>query len=282
MNYNFKSMLHESDLKTHSVSGGLSHIEFENASIGYPGAIVLENINLKIPPGSQVAVVGPNGAGKSTLFKALVGLIPLLSGDIRVHGLSVASHHDCIAYIPQREEVDWKFPVTVRDVVAMGRFGKQGLFRRESKADKEIINEALHRLNIEELAAKPIGNLSGGQQQRAFLARAIAQQPHILILDEPFNGVDVNTHQVILNLLISMKLHDVTILVSTHDLNLAAEKFEKVILLNKKMIYFGDPEQAFTQDNLQIAFGKQILLLNNKQSILVDECCPTEDKVNQV
>jgi ABC-type Mn2+/Zn2+ transport system ATPase subunit len=207
-----------------------------------------------------------------------VGLIPLVAGEIRIHGLSVSAHHDCIAYIPQREEVDWKFPVLVRDVVMMGRFRKQKWFSRPSSQDLQIVQNAMMQLNIESIADRPIGDLSGGQQQRVFLARAIAQQPHILILDEPFNGVDYNTRQAILSLLTSLKSKDVTVLLSTHELNLAAKQFDRVILLNRKLIEYGDPKTVFTEQNLHQAFGNQILLLDEQHSVLVDECCPPNEE----
>jgi ABC-type Mn2+/Zn2+ transport system ATPase subunit len=180
-------------------------LEVINISIGYGDKVVLQDVSFQIPHGARVAVVGPNGAGKSTLFKGLVGLLPLKSGRILIHGLDLGMHQDCVAYVPQREEVDWKFPVTVADVVMMGRFGKLGWLRRPSKTDQEAVRRSLNQLGIADLGKKSIGELSGGQQQRVFLARAVAQEPHILLMDEPFTGVDITTQEATLNLLDTLR-----------------------------------------------------------------------------
>ena len=178
-----------------------ARIDLEHATIAYNGAPVLEDLTFQVPHGAQVAVVGPNGAGKSTLFKALVGLLPLQTGRILVHGRPLGSHQDCVAYVPQRGEVDWRFPVTVTDVVMMGRFGRQGWLGRAGKEDRTAVAAALAHMGIADLAQRPIGDLSGGQQQRVFLARALAQEPHILLMDEPFTGVDITTQEAVLRLL---------------------------------------------------------------------------------
>ena len=161
-------------------------LEVENASIGYGQKIVLRDISFQVPNGARVAVVGPNGAGKSTLFKALVGLLPLHGGRILIHGLPLGNHQDCVAYVPQREEVDWRFPVTVRDVLMMGRYGNRGWLRRASSSDRAAVEGALAQLGIGGLADQSIGDLSRGQQQRVFLARAMAQEPHIVLMGSPW------------------------------------------------------------------------------------------------
>jgi ABC-type Mn2+/Zn2+ transport system ATPase subunit len=248
-------------------------LEVINLSIGYGDKVVLRNVSFQIPHGARVAVVGPNGAGKSTLFKGLVGLLPLKSGRILIHGLDLGMHQDCVAYVPQREEVDWKLPVTVSDVVMMGRFGKLGWLKRPSPADQEVVRESLEQLGIADLGKKSISELSGGQQQRVFLARAVAQEPHILLMDEPFTGVDVTTQDAALNLLDTLRERSVTAITSTHDLNLAASRFDFILLLNKRLIAFGPPDEVMRQENLARAFGNSLLVMENG-AMLVDECCP--------
>lgn len=252
-------------------------LEVQNADIGYGQKIILKDLNFQIPHGASVAVVGPNGAGKSTLFKALVGLLPLQSGQILIHGESLGSHKDCVAYIPQREEVDWKFPVTVNDVVMMGRYGQHSWLSRPSKQDKQVVKSSLEQMGIGNLAHQSIGQLSGGQQQRVFLARAISQEPHILLMDEPFTGVDVTTQETTLSLLDRLREKEVTMMISTHDLNLAASRFDYVLLLNHKLIAFGKPQEVFVKENLSQAFGNSLLVLENGV-MLVDECCPPDEE----
>lgn len=238
-------------------------LEVHNASIGYGTKTILKDLSFQIPHGASVAVVGPNGAGKSTLLKALVGLLPLQSGKILIHGEALGSHKDCVAYIPQREELDWKFPVTVNDVVMMGRYGHASWLSRPSKQDKQIVKNSLEKMGIAHLANQSIGQLSGGQQQRVFLARAISQEPHILLMDEPFTGVDVTTQETTLNLLDTLRTKEVTMLISTHDLNLAASRFDYVLLLNHKLIAFGKPQEVFAKENLAQAFGNSLLVMEN-------------------
>jgi len=250
-------------------------LEVENISVAYGDKIVLKDISFQVPHGARIAVVGPNGAGKSTLFKALVGLLPLQSGRIMIHGLALGNHKDCVAYIPQREEVDWRFPVTVSDVVMMGRFNTRGWFARPNHADREAVQRSLEEMNISNLGKVSISDLSGGQQQRVFLARAIAQEPHILLMDEPFNGVDVTTQEATLSLLDHLRERQVTAIISTHDLNLAATRFEIVLLINKGLVAYGPAAEVLSQANLLKAFGSSLLIMENG-SMLVDECCAPE------
>ena len=251
-----------------------ARLEFEHVTVGYNGRAVLDDISFDVPHGAQVAVVGPNGAGKSTLFKALVGLLPIRGGQIRIHSQPLGHHQDCVAYIPQREEVDWRFPVTVWDVVMMGRFGKFGWFGRYTPNDRRIVDRALDQLGIADLARHAIGELSGGQQQRVFLARAIAQEPHILLMDEPFTGVDIRTQEATLQLLESLKAQKVTVLVSTHDLNMAAERFELTALLNRKLVAFGPASEVFQPANISAAFS-QVIFVNG--AAVIDDCCGGDD-----
>lgn len=253
-----------------------ARLEFEGVSIAYNGKTVLDDVSFQAPHGASLAVVGPNGAGKSTLFKALVGLLPLRQGQIFIHGQPLGSHKDCVAYVPQREEVDWRFPVTVADVVMMGRFGRQGWLRRPQPGDYQIVHQCLEQLGIANLAKNPIGELSGGQQQRAFLARALAQQPHILLMDEPFTGVDAATQEVTLNLLDELRAQSVTVMVSTHDLNLAARRFDRVLLLNHRVITYGTPGEVFTPEHINQAFSGQALFLDGV--VVVDQCCPPDEE----
>ena len=254
-----------------------ARLELEQVSAGYNGSLALSEITFAVPQGGQVAVVGPNGAGKSTLFKVLVGLLPIRAGQVRVHGQPLGSHTDCVAYVPQREEVDWRFPVTVADVVMMGRYGKQGWLRRPNRADREIVARSLGQLGIAELASQPIGSLSGGQQQRVFLARALAQEPHILLMDEPFTGVDVATQEATLRLLEQLRERSVTVLISTHDLNMAAQRFAGVLLLNKRLVAYGSPEEVFRPENLRQAFSGQFLQIEGSGAVVVDQCCDHDE-----
>lgn len=252
-----------------------ARLELQNVSVGYNGHPAIEDLSFELPQGGQLAIVGPNGAGKSTLFKAMVGLLPLRSGKILIHDLPLGHHRHCVAYVPQREEVDWRFPVDVWDVVMMGRFGHTGWLRRPSRRDAQIARQALEQMSIGELAHRPIGDLSGGQQQRVFLARALAQEPHILLMDEPFTGIDAPTQETTLALLDQLKAERISVLVSTHDLNLAARRFDHVLLLNRRLIAYGPPEQVFQPENIRKAFASQALILNDM--VVVDDCCPGDE-----
>jgi ABC-type Mn2+/Zn2+ transport system ATPase subunit len=254
----------------------LHRLEVINADIGYGDKTILDDLSFQVPHGARVAVVGPNGAGKSTLFKALVGILPLQKGSILIHGRSLGEHKDCVAYVPQREDVDWRFPVTTRDVVMMGRYGHLGWLKRPSAHDRHVVQQSLEQMGILDLADRSIGQLSGGQQQRAFLARALAQEPHILLMDEPFTGVDITTQEATLTLLDHLREKEVTAIISTHDLNLAAANFDLVLLLNHRLVAYGSPKEALSQENLALAFGSSLLVLENG-SLLVDECCPPEE-----
>ncbi len=252
-----------------------ARLELENVTVAYDGHAVLQDVTFHVPHGARVAVVGPNGAGKSTLFKALVGLLPLRAGHILIHGLPLGHHLDCVAYVPQREDVDWRFPVTVADVVMMGRYGRLGWLQRPGQHDREIVLRSLEQMGMAHLADQPIGELSGGQQQRVFLARALAQEPHILLMDEPFTGVDVSTQEATLGLLDQLQTQGVTTMVSTHDLNMATRRFEQVVLLNRRLIAWGPPNQVFTPETIRQAFGSRVLFLEG--AAFVDECCPPDE-----
>lgn len=249
-----------------------ARLELEDVSAGYNGVPAVQRVTMQVPHGARLAIVGPNGSGKSTLFKALVGLLPLSSGSIRIHGAPLGMHRDCVAYVPQREEVDWRFPVTALDVVLMGRYGRRGWLRRLTSEDTAVARRCLERMGMDRYEDRPIADLSGGEQQRVFLARALAQEPHILLMDEPFNGVDVGTRETILALLDELVARKVTALVSTHDLNLAATRFDLVALLNRDLVAYGSPTEVFTSANVVEAFGGQALFLEG--GVVVDQCCP--------
>ena len=254
----------------HSTSA--SYLAIEDATVSYDGRPALDAVTMHVPHGAQVAIVGPNGAGKSTLFKAMVGLLPLRGGRVLLHDRAPGGQADPIAYVPQREEIDWSFPVTVNDVVMMGRYGRLGWLRRPQAADRDVVARCLDELGIADLAGRPIGELSGGQQQRVFLARALAQEPHVLLLDEPFTGVDVNAKETILGLLARLRERRITVLVSTHDMQTAADRFELVALLNGHLVAYGPPPEVFTPEHISTAFGGQALFLDGM--VVIDQCCP--------
>jgi len=257
-----------------------ANIDLQEITVLYGSKPALDHITISIPHGNQVAVVGPNGAGKSTLFKLLVGLIKPSSGKAQIHSRPLGGNLSCVAYVPQREEVDLRFPITVEEVIMMGRYMHYGPIKNPSKIDHTAVNSAMEQLGIQKLAKNSLNEISGGQLQRVFLARAIAQDPHILLMDEPFNGVDVSTQEATFEILTLLRKKNVTVMVSTHDLNMAASKFENIMLLNHRIIAFGTPESVMTPKNLADAFGSQVFLLGN--TAMVDHCCGHEDhEVNE-
>jgi manganese/iron transport system ATP-binding protein len=258
-----------------AVTAATPCLTLEDVVVSYGGRPALEDVTLSVPHGAQVAIVGPNGAGKSTLFKALVGLLPVRSGTMLLSDRKPGKHGDTIAYVPQREEIDWGFPVTVHDVVMMGRYGSLGWFHRPKAADREVVARCLDELGIGELERRAIGELSGGQQQRVFLARALAQEPHVLLLDEPFTGVDVGAREALLTLLDRLRGRGITVLVSTHDMETAAQRFELTALLNRRLIAYGEPATVFTQEHLSEAFGGQAIFVGGMA--VIDQCCSCLD-----
>ncbi|NJL97992.1 MAG: metal ABC transporter ATP-binding protein [Synechococcaceae cyanobacterium SM2_3_2] len=238
-------------------------LELVGVTLGYPQETILPEVSLQIPAGSLVAVIGPNGAGKSTFFKGLTGLLPPMQGSIAIHGLPLGHHRHCVTYVPQREEVDWRFPVTVWDVVMMGRHSHRSRFRAPSRQDRSQVMASLDQLGILPLAQVRVGELSGGQQQRVFLARALAQDPHIILMDEPFTGVDLATQEAMLTILHDLHQQGITVLVSSHDLSLAATRFKTVLLLNRGVVGYGSPEAIFVPHLLRAGFGSQAVILPN-------------------
>lgn len=233
----------------------------------------LQDVSFQLGLGRQVAIVGPNGAGKSTLLKVVVGTIGPSSGSVNIYG-HAPGKHICIGYVPQRNQIDWSFPATVEDVVMMGRVGKIGLFRWPSRRDWGKVNDCLARVNAAHLAHRQIGELSGGQQQRVFIARALAQGADLLLLDEPFSGLDKPSHDAILEILESLHNDQVSVMVATHDLNLARERFELVMLLNRRMVAYGPAEEVLEPALLLSVYGSSIHVIDDlaDQFILADEC----------
>lgn len=214
----------------------------------------IENVTFQAEPGEQIAIIGPNGAGKSTLLKVAAGLIKPGRGSVKMFGYTPDSHI-CIAYVPQRSEIDWQFPVTVADVVMMGRTRQIGLFRRPGKRDREIVQASLARVQMVDLANRQIGELSGGQQQRVFIARALALEANLLLMDEPLAGLDIPSQEATLDILQGLRQDDVTVLLATHDLGLAAERFDRVMLLHKRIVALGPATAVLTTANLAAAYG---------------------------
>jgi manganese/iron transport system ATP-binding protein len=221
------------------------------------GHTALRDASFEIPTGTITALVGVNGAGKSTLFKAIMGFVPAAKGDISVLGMPVkeALQQNIVAYVPQSEEVDWSFPVLVEDVVMMGRYGYMGFLRRPSKMDRAAVTSALERVNMIEFRHRQIGELSGGQRKRVFLARALAQEGKVILLDEPFTGVDVQTEDAIIALLREMRDEGRVMLVSTHNLGSVPEFCDRTVLVKETVLAYGPTETTFTHDNLELAFG---------------------------
>ncbi len=221
------------------------------------GHTALHDASFEIPRGTVTALVGVNGAGKSTLFKAIMGFVPASRGQISVLGMKVseALAKNLVAYVPQSEEVDWAFPVLVEDVVMMGRYGHMGFLRRAREADRQAVDQALARVNMQDFRHRQIGELSGGQRKRVFLARALAQNGQVILLDEPFTGVDVQTEDQIVALLKELRDEGRVMLVSTHNLGSVPEFCDRTILVKGTVLGYGPTETTFTRENLELAFG---------------------------
>lgn len=249
-------------------------LEIAHATARYRGQSALEDVSFQVFAGEQLAIVGPNGAGKSTLFKVIVGVLPLSGGAIHAPGRASLRELG-VAYVPQRNQVDWTFPVTVSDVVMMGRVGRIGLFRRASAHDHARVRWCLELVGMSDLAAQQIGALSGGQQQRVFIARALAQEAELLLMDEPLTGLDLPSQEEIFRILDTLREQRVTVMVATHDLDQAADHFDRVLLLNRRMVGIGRPEEVFTAERLAAAYGHHMRLVPTENGMLIigDTCC---------
>lgn len=247
-----------SGIRSTSVSGITASISVRDITITYPnGTSALRDTSFELGPGSICGLVGVNGSGKSTLFKAIMGFVQPSKGEVRVAGLSTreAQRRNLVAYVPQSEEVDWNFPVLVDDVVMMGRYGRMGFLRRPSAEDREKVDSALTRVGMIEFRKRQIGELSGGQKKRVFLARALAQEGRVILLDEPFTGVDVKTESAIIDLLRELRAQGHLMLVSTHNLGSVPDFCDQVVLVLHTVLAAGPTATTFTQANLERAFG---------------------------
>lgn len=249
-------------------------LEVHDLSVAYHRKPVLYGVDLAIPQGQLVGIVGPNGAGKSTFIKAVMGLLPTTSGWVKIFGESYAKNCRRVGYVPQRESVDWDFPVNVMDVVLMGRYGRLRLGQRPTKRDHEIARECLEKVQMLPFAKRQIGALSGGQQQRVFLARALAQESDLYLMDEPFVGVDAATEAAIITVLRELKQRNKTVLVVHHDLTTAKEYFDMLILLNMRVLAFGPTSEVFTAEMLQKTYGGRLTILTDAVTELHQQARP--------
>ena len=230
--------------------GKMHPIEIKNLSVTYRTEPALWNVDLNFPEGKLIAIVGPNGAGKSTLIKAVMGLVPITAGKVSVYGKPYSKQRSKVAYVPQRGSVDWDFPTDALDVVEMGLYGKLGWLRRPNSQTREKARECLVKVGLEDYADRQIGQLSGGQQQRVFVARALAQDPQIYLMDEPLNGVDATTEETILTILENIRKEGKTIVMVHHDLQTVDKYFDWVVMLNRNLISKGPIKEVFTKENL--------------------------------
>lgn len=261
----------------------LPSIQLRQVTAVYDGVTALAQVSFALAQGDQVAVVGPNGAGKSTLFNIIAGTLKPAQGTVTIYG-SGPQGHICVGYVPQRNRIDWRFPVTVYDVVMMGRVSKIGLLRWPRPQDRAMVAQALERVGMSALAKRQIGELSGGQQQRVFLARALAQEAELLLLDEPLTGLDLPSQETILALLAQLRQQGVTVLVATHDLNQAAEQFAKVMLLNRRLVALGTPREVLTPALLSQAYGSQLHVVHSAEGdlLLTDSCCGEGEVIHKL
>ncbi len=238
------------EIKTHP-------IEIRNLSVTYRTEPALWNVDLSFPEGKMIAIVGPNGAGKSTLIKAVMGLVPITAGKVSVYSKPYSKQRKKVAYVPQRGSVDWDFPTDALDVVEMGLYGRLGWLRRPNSHTREKARECLEKVGLEEYADRQIGQLSGGQQQRVFVARALAQDPQIYLMDEPLNGVDAITEETILSILEKIRKEGKTIVMVHHDLQTVDKYFDWVVMLNRNLVAAGPIKEVFTKENLDKTYREK-------------------------
>jgi manganese/iron transport system ATP-binding protein len=252
-------------------------IRADEISLRYEDGYVLRDISFELPSGEHLAVVGPNGAGKTTLFRILAGLLKPSAGMVEIYG-NKPGGHVCIAYVPQRSQVDWDFPVTVSEVVMMGRIRKLGFFHWPKKKDWEFVHQALERVDLIDQGKRQISQLSGGQQHRVFLAQALAQGAELILLDEPLTGLDLPSQEAIFSILDDFRQMSLPVVIATHDLDLAAQRFDKVMLLNRELISYGAPEEALTTPTLLEAYGAHmhVVQAENGVAVLTDPCADHE------
>jgi ABC-type Mn2+/Zn2+ transport system ATPase subunit len=232
-------------------------IDVENVTVAYHGKVALHGASVQLQASSICGLVGMNGSGKSTLFKAIMGFVKPTTGRVLINGLPMrmVQKNNLVAYVPQSEEVDWNFPVSVHEVVMMGRYGYMNILRIPSAKDKQVVRESLEKVQMWSMRDRQIGELSGGQRKRAFFARALAQQGTVLLLDEPFTGVDIKTEKAMIDLLMELREKGQTILVSTHDLASITTFCNQVVLINRTILAYGNTAEVFTEENLSRTFG---------------------------
>lgn len=235
-------------------------ITAKNISVSYDGDEVVKDVSFSFEPGKLIGVLGPNGAGKSTLMKAMLGLVHKDQGDVQIGTKTIDEMRKYIAYVPQRSNIDWNFPIIVRDTVLLGTYPKLGLLRRPRKSDKEWAMECLKQVGMEDFAKRQIGELSGGQQQRVFLARALAQKADYFFLDEPFVGIDVSSEEVIIDILRKLKNDGKIVFVVHHDLSKVKSYFDELVLINKELIDSGPVNEVFQSNNMTKAYNRELIL----------------------
>lgn len=255
----------------------LPAIEVHNLTVSYHRKPVLWDIDFTLPQGKLIGIVGPNGSGKTTMLKTIMGLLSPDSGFVSLFGEPLNKVRQRVSYVPQRESVDWDFPANVMDVVLMGRYRRNNIFKRITKEDRAIATEALERVNMLEFANRQISQLSGGQQQRVFIARSLAQQADLYLMDEPFVGVDAATEDSILKLLSDMRASGKTVAIVHHDLQTAYEYFDYIVLLNTRLVACGPKEQVFTKELLQEAYGGKLTVLSKIGDLIAKEVFPVRE-----
>ncbi|MGI0493439.1 metal ABC transporter ATP-binding protein [Alkalinema pantanalense CENA528] len=231
-------------------------LEVHQLGVNYRGVKGLESVTFQVSPGQLVGVVGPNGAGKSTMLKALLGLVPVASGKVHYCTCPLHQQLEKVAYVPQRSQIDWDYPITVQNVVMLARTRKLGWFRGPGRSTQERVRVALEQVGMWDLRDRRIGNLSGGQQQRVFLARALAQEAEIFLFDEPFTGVDAVTEEILFTVFDQLRRSGKILLISSHEWGHSLHQLDRMLLLNQRLIADGTPEQVMTQDNLKHAYGR--------------------------
>jgi len=236
-------------------------VDVHNITVSYGGAPVLWDVDFELPEGQIIGVIGPNGSGKTTLLKTIMGIVKPVSGNVKIFNSKIEKVRSKVAYVPQRESVDWQFPINVMEVVLMGRYSKANIFKRTTKVDKEIATEALESVGMLPFSERQISELSGGQQQRVFIARALAQKADLYFMDEPFAGVDMATEKTILNILLKLKDEGKTVLIVHHDLQTVKEYFDYVVLLNTRLVASGPTKEILTEENINTAYGAKLTLL---------------------
>lgn len=254
-------------------------LQVRELRVRYGDQLACEALNFTTYPGERVAIIGPNGAGKSSLFKAIVGLLPVYSGSISIAGQNGTRRQNWISYVPQHEQVDWNFPANVWDVVMMARTRHIGYFWLAGRRDRQAVRHALEQVEMWELRHRQIGQLSGGQRRRVFIARALAQEAKVLLMDEPFAGVDATTEADLFHVLDKLRGSDVTVLIATHNLGQAATHYDKVLMMNRQQIAFGVPQEIYTMQNLSQTFGGYLTFWeDNREKVLIsDDPCHHHD-----